>query len=292
MTQEKETNPILRLLAKTTVGAAMGAAGAIAGSDIKTGVLVGVVSVAASDAKPIMEMSGAYREWQAAKLWDRIISTEDTHTEAVRAVIDDSMKGEVKREFAAVVLESVRRVEDVLDEDVIPSLGILIRDYLDPLRMPDTFCRSVAKMLVDCDAQGLADLRATVATARNAEGGFPAISLVSAVIPGSVNPNEDAVPAVGATHALMVSDGAKRLPVTVKSTGRSGRIQEVTIGTKAASASDVASVPYDRASQVVQRLGMVGIGAPHGVWGAEGVNVRREVMERLAVILGAETPTT
>jgi hypothetical protein len=275
---DDSVSPLEALVLRLLAGMEGAVAGTLVGGPIG-GVVLGTAAVATGEAASLANLNHIIAEHRARKMWSDIRAVEDAHTEAVRAVIEDSMKGKVKKEFAAVVLESVRRVEDVLDEDMIPPLGILIRDYLDPLRVPDTFCRSVAKMLVDCDAQGLADLRAVIAEIKLKFPSIPAQVIVTA---------HPFTFGQGAERILTFRDESDQQTRPVTGTRRGGGPPMV----NPPSGPEVPGFTRDRAAMAVLRLSSPGVGYPRSETDTQGVALSSETIRRLAGIIGTKTPTT
>jgi len=189
------------------------------------------------------------------------------------------------------VTSAVRSAIDSPQLASIDALAALLSLYANPSDATDAFFRSAARMLADCDASDLKDLCATVTAIRDSLGVFPERVFITANAPDSVGkktPRDPKKPRLAEPGTLLVSDGTSARRVI----GGKGARVAASGATVGKGGGTVAGVPYDRAIQVVQRLGAVGIGLPRTENGAESVAVLRGTLYRLAHVLGVETETT
>jgi hypothetical protein len=203
-------------------------------------------------------------------------SADDVAEELIPIIDDDSASEPVWR--------TVRAAIETPDDAAITPLATLLNMYRgqNPPKTVDVFFRGMTRMLSECDAEGLADLRAAVAASRLDSGEFPPRTIVTADRERLGGP-------------LTVASGEKKVgkDIAVGSV-RADRLRtaRLELGTTGEGKRPVEGLTYGRAVLVVQRLGAVGIGTPRTETGVESVSVPNAIMERLATILGAETPTT
>lgn len=238
-----------------------------------------------------------YTARQKSALKEFLLELLYDETRTPQNVAEEFEKAASTENGGEAVAHSFKAVWDVPDADVVPVIARLTKLYVTPNQRVDSFFRSMLRMLSDCDYVGVEDLRKTVASAKGATG-FYARTFFSAIQPESVEPIAPVAPGDPeaqkvVTHRkpapLTFYDGSNtKVPVTT-STGGVTRINHRDPATEGAGKSpkDIEGIPYERAMQVVQRLGVVGVGMPRPAVGAEGVAVTKVVMERLEKVLGA-----
>jgi hypothetical protein len=287
MSDAPEFNPIASMFLKVQTSVSLALAGAMASNSLIVGGVVGGVGLVASEAKTIIDFRHVLALHRAASMWRDIWNIQDVDTEAVRAVINDETSNPA---FVAVVLESVRSVENIVDPAVLPAIGIITRDYLKPLRKPDTFSRALSQVLINCDAEGLTDLRDVVETSRNKAGGFHARTFVTVHAPRSMKQDTR----VGVRHrepaTIVVTDGTSPQTNPIRFAAKQAGVGD-NFGHEDATGTDerrIDAIPYNRAMRVVQRLSTIGIGMPRPENGSESVAVLADEMGRLASVLGKQ----
>jgi len=88
--------------------------------------------------------------------WDGVKGCADGSEEAARAHFNAGTDNVTAQD---AVLETLRRVQDALDPDVLFALGRLLWPYADGKRKPNRFFRSMGNMLTDIDSDELMLLR-------------------------------------------------------------------------------------------------------------------------------------
>lgn len=223
-------------------------------------------------------------DWFWKALSDRRGVSEQEAKQSVAAILND----EGNADKASRVFRAVAEAPQMASVD---ALAALLDLYAKPENGADAFFRSAVRMLADCDTYDLKDLCATIAAIRDSLGVFPGRVFITANAPDSVGnkrSRDPKNPTLAEPKTLLVSDGtnARR---SIDGKGARVAASGATIG-KGGGA--VAGVPYDRAIQVVQRLGAVGIGLPRTENGAESVAVLNGTLHRLAYVLGVEITDT
>jgi hypothetical protein len=101
-------------------------------------------------------------------------SADDVAEELIPIIDDDSASEPVWR--------TVRAAIETPDDAAITPLATLLNMYRgqNPPKTVDVFFRGMTRMLSECDAEGLADLRAAVAASRLDSGEFPPRTIVTA----------------------------------------------------------------------------------------------------------------
>ncbi len=136
-----------------TLNAAASVVGALAtGSTHSQALVVGALAWGASLARPMSDWVG--RRWK--RLGDGYAPGADGA--AAAGLLSDAAND--NPESAASVIEMLRWVRDSLNEDVLPILGRILREYTDAHRPPDGHLRSIAGFLSDLDVGDLHEVRA------------------------------------------------------------------------------------------------------------------------------------
>jgi hypothetical protein len=192
--------------------------------------------------------------------------------------------------FVEVLWQTIHRLSELPDLAVIPSITALGKMYQNESRDPDSFFRGCMGMLVDCDAQGLEDIRAVFAVSRESSGEFALRTFIRLNAPSTMEPTFRSDGTLRKPHAaITVSDGTqlerKRDPKSTRVASREMFPTEPMGNNQ----RNVDSIPYGRAGQVVQRLSIPGVGLRRDDNGSECAAVLREEMDRLAIILD-DTP--
>ena len=242
---------------KETVTKAIAATGgAVAGAAITRDPVIGAAAGALVAAVGEAAMAEMRRIFESRfERWWRVV-TDDPTTPA--EVIADRIRDEFSPESAAVVRQSVRTLEDIVDDDVVPPLGVLAHEYLSASRAPDRFFRSMTTMLRQCDKADLAQLREVIAEA-----------CIVAETSAAVRIN-----------TLASESGEEIISV----------VQHEPLGPEEVAAAGPGarrSCGGIEAVRIVYLLGSSGVGANHTVWGGNAVVLSAELARRVNRVLRA-----
>lgn len=102
---------------------------------------------------------------RSAIWWEEVLRDPERGQEQVAAELLDATSNP---EAVDVVMRSVRDLMEVVDEVVIPSLGVLAREYLREKKRVDPFYRSTVRVLCDCTSEDFTDLKALLQAASTA----------------------------------------------------------------------------------------------------------------------------
>ncbi len=150
-------------------GGVQGGAAIFAGATIEQGLATGL-------AQAISVMIGAVRSTDVRRAQLLLAGAargdeapnEDVLDEDVLLVMEEACASESGRE---VIRETMRRLAETLDPAVVPTLGKLMREYLDAKKAPDAYLRGMMCVLSDLSAAELAELRLVfLALAQTASG--------------------------------------------------------------------------------------------------------------------------
>jgi len=151
--KSRRTGKLAPVLVSGTTGAAVAAASGAPASLIGA---AGLANAAGALLEAFRAAIGDRRERRFRKLIDELgnaHSGEDV--DRVLATIRERLADD--HDLQEVILESLRALEEVIDDAVIPPLARLIADY--ETKKPDSFLRGMRRLLSDLSSEEYADLQ-------------------------------------------------------------------------------------------------------------------------------------
>lgn len=219
-------------------------------------------AVAASGVKSVFDFAegGTSADEFERRLSDLFADETMTPEGVTRRFAAERLKDPKKAKIVFGVVKKIVNIQDNTAADAAVKLGKI---YMNGGIKEDDFFRSVMAMLVDCDEQGILDIRSTLKTASGITGRFLVVANDerdrSASTP-SLHTDADVPLYVVADNAAIPLDGKSKIK----------RVEGVT---------------FARASAVVQRLSGIGVGSPRAKDGADAVCMRPQTRDVLARVL-------